>query len=146
MLPRFLRIELIGVIGLWSVFALGCHSLGVYVGDEPTYRHEPPPPPHEEGPPPWAPAHGYRAKHHYRYYPSSYVYYDTARSLYFYSEAGRWHVSVSLPSSIRIDVGDYVSLDMDTDEPYRYHSDVEKRYPPGRQKKKSKGRGKDKWD
>jgi hypothetical protein len=53
---------------------------------------------------------------------------------------------VSLPSSIHIDVNDYVSLEMDTDEPYRYDSDVVNKYPPGQQKKKSKGKGKDKWD
>ena len=29
------------------------------------------------GPPPHAPAHGYRAKYTYRYYPSCSVYYDT---------------------------------------------------------------------
>jgi len=34
---------------------------------------------------------------------------------------------VSLPSSIRINVSDYVSLEMDTDEPYRYDSDVIKK-------------------
>jgi hypothetical protein len=146
MLSGFLRIGLIGVIGFWFLFALGCHSVGVYVGDESTYRQEPPPPPREGGPPPWAPAHGYRAKHQYRYYPSSYVYYDTGRSMYFYYEGGRWLASVSLPSSIHIDVGDYVNLDMDTDQPYRYHSDVVKRYPPGQLKKKSKGKGKEKWD
>jgi hypothetical protein len=74
------------------------------------------------------------------------VYYDTGRGVYFYYDGGKWQGSVSLPASIRIDVGDYVTLKMDTDEPYRYHSDVEKRYPPGRQKKKSKGKGKGKYE
>jgi hypothetical protein len=64
----------------------------------------------------------------------------------FYDEGGKWQVSVSLPSSIRIAVGGYVTLEMDSGEPYRYHSDVVKRYPPGQVKKKSKGKGKDKWD
>lgn len=130
------------LITLCLFLVAGCSSLGIHIGDEPTYRHEPPPPERGGGPPPWAPAYGYRAKHQYRYYPSSYVYYDTGRSLYFYYEGGRWQASVSLPSSIRIDVGDYVSIEMDDDRPYHYHSDVVKRYPPGLQKKQSKGKDK----
>jgi hypothetical protein len=57
------------------------------------------------------------------------VFYDTGRSVYFYPDGWKWQVSVSLPSSVHVDVGDYVSLDMDDDEPYRNHSDVVKRYP-----------------
>jgi hypothetical protein len=142
---KFIKPGTILAVGVCLFLAAGCHSAGVFVGDEPTYRHEPPPR-HEGGPPPWAPAHGYRAKHKYRYYPSSRVYYDTGRRVYFYPEGGNWQVSASLPSSIRIEVSDYVSLEMDTDEPYRYHSDVEKRHPHGKQKQKSKGKGKGKWD
>ena len=137
----------LGVILFVAVCCLilnsGCQSAGVIVGDEPTYRHEPPPP-RESGPPPWAPAHGYRAKYRYHYYPSSYVYYDTGRKLYFYYEGGNWRVSVSLPTRIHLDVSDYVSLEMGTDRPYEYHTDVVKRYPPGHQKKKEKGKGKGK--
>ena len=99
----------------------------------------------EKAPPPWAPAHGYRAKHQYRYYPSSHVYYDTGRGIYFYYGDGKWRISVSLPSHIHIDAGDYVSLEMNTDEPYRFHPDVVKRYPPGQLKNKHKKKGKDKW-
>lgn len=40
---------------------------------------------HEGGPPPWAPAHGYRAKHSYHYYPSAEVYFDTGRGSTFIS-------------------------------------------------------------
>lgn len=128
-------------MGIIVFMMLGCHSIGIHVGDEPTYRREPP---SEErgGPPPWAPAHGYRAKHRYRYYPSSHVYCDTSRGIYFYYEGGTWRAGASLPASVHIDVGDYVSLEMDTDEPYRYHSEVIKRYPPGQEKKKGKGKGK----
>jgi hypothetical protein len=129
----------------------GCQSAGVIVGEEPTYGHEPPAPPappREPGPPPWAPAHGYRAKHRYHYYPSSYVYYDTARSLYFYYDGGNWQASVSLPTSIHVDINDYVSLEMNTDRPYEYHREVTKKYPPGHQKQrgKRKGKGRSKWD
>lgn len=97
-----------------------------------------------QGPPPWAPAHGYRAKHRYRYYPDSYVYYDSGRRLYFYSSIGDWKAAVALPSSIHIDLDRYVVIETDTDRPYVYHSDIVKRYPPGQMKKsgKSKGKGK----
>jgi hypothetical protein len=64
--------------------------------------------------------------------------------VYFY-EGGRWEFSMSLPSSIHIDVDHYVSLEMDTDKPYRYHTDVVKKYPPGQNKKEAKGKGKSKW-
>lgn len=111
----------------------------VEAGGEPDYRRGRP---HgEQGPPPWAPAHGYRAKHRYRYYPSSEVYYDEGRGVYIYYGGGRWRVSVSLPRGIRLEAGEYVTLDMDTDRPYRYHRDVKKHYPPGQLKKKEKGKG-----
>jgi hypothetical protein len=54
----------------------------------------PPPPAKKSGPPPWAPAHGHRAKHKYRYYPSHYVYCDTGRGVYFYLEGNSRAVSV----------------------------------------------------
>lgn len=113
-------IWLLGVCCL--LFNTGCHSIGVVAEEEPKYRHEPPPPaPHKPGPPPWAPAHGYRLKYRYHYYPSSYVYYDLGRRLYFYFDAGNWQVTVSLPAWIHIDINDYVTLEMNTGEPYEYH-------------------------
>ncbi len=124
----------------FSLLQIGCT---LTVGDHPAPVYAPPPP--ESGPPPWAPAHGYRAKHHYYYYPEPQVYFDVGRSLYFYYYGGGWQASVSLPSGIHISAGEYVSLEMDVDRPYLYHSDVEKRYPPGQLKKKGKGKGK-KWD
>lgn len=138
------KLCMIFAIGLCLSMVSGCYSARVSVGSEPTYRREAPPPPQgKPGPPPWAPAHGYRAKYQYRYYPSSYVYYDTGRNLYFCYANGKWEASVSLPSSIRIDVNDFITLEMDTQEPYRHHPDVVKRYPPGLQKTgPGKGKGK----
>jgi len=98
--------------------------------------------PAEPGPPPWAPAHGYRAKYHYYYYPDSDVYFDTGRNLYFYFSGGNWQASVALPREIRISVGDYIDLDMDDDRPYRYHPAVKKKYPPGKWKKEKGRKGK----
>jgi hypothetical protein len=95
------------------------------------------------GPPAHAPAHGYRAKHQYRYYPSRSVYYDTGRGLYFYLKGNNWEVGASLPSSLRVGLGDSVSIELDTDKPYIYHADHVKKYPPGQMKKKNKK--KNKW-
>ena len=97
----------------------------------------------KKGPPAHAPAHGYRAKHQYRYYPSRSVYYDTGRRLYFYIKGDNWEVGASLPNQIRIGLGDSVNIELDTDKPYVYHSEHVKKYPPGQMKKKNKK--KNKW-
>ncbi|MEA3371699.1 MAG: hypothetical protein U9Q40_10200, partial [Campylobacterota bacterium] len=64
------------------------------------------PPAHPQikhGPPPHAKAHGLRAKHHYRYYPDTSVYYDTGRSVYFYLDSnGAWRMAVSLPRFLKV--------------------------------------------
>jgi len=90
------------------------------------------------GPPPHAPAHGYRAKHQYRYYPSRSVYYDTGRGLYFYIKGDNWEVGASLPNSLRVGLGDYVSMELDTEKPYIHHAEHVKKYPPGQMKNKNK--------
>ena len=101
----------------------------------------------KSGPPAHAPAHGYRAKYQYQYYPSSSVYYDTGRQLYFYLKGDDWQVGASLPSSISLALSDYVSIELDTDEPYIYYSEHVKQYPPGqsKEKNKSKSKKKNKW-
>ncbi|MFW6081429.1 MAG: hypothetical protein ACOC7W_05905 [Desulfosalsimonas sp.] len=100
------------------------------------------------GPPPWAPAHGLRAKK-YRYYPSAQVYYDTNRDIYFYYRDGNWRISASLPGRIRMKIDEHVTLEMNTDRPYEYHSDVVRHYPPGQDRKKkwgeSRKRARDDW-
>ncbi len=92
------------------------------------------------GPPAHAPAHGYRAKHKYRYYPDCSVYHDTERGLYFYIKGGNWEVGASLPNNLQMGSGEPVSLELDTDRPYVHNADHIKKYPP----KKSKGKQK-KW-
>ncbi len=140
------RTMIIMIIGLCLLFlTIGCvppPPPGGEVEKEPPRQYGPP---HKKGPPPWAPAHGYRAKFQYRYYPSASVYFDIGRKLYFYFHLGEWRVSAKLPTRIRIDVGEYVILEMDTDRPYIFHSEVVKRYPPGHKKQKHKGKGKEKW-
>lgn len=118
----------------------GCRtSAGIVIGN----TAPGPGPAYEEGPPPWAPAHGHRAKHMYRYYPYHGIYFEEKTGIYFYMSDGRWHTSVSLPVSIRITVNDFVTLEMDSESPYEYHNDVVKKYPPGQQKNKNKGQGED---
>ena len=98
--------------------------------------------PKTKGPPAHAPAHGYRAKHAYRYYPNERTYYDTQRQLYFYLEGYGWQVGVTLPSYIQLS-NEYVSITLDTDKPYEYYDEHKRKYPPG-QMKKGKKKGK-KW-
>ena len=81
--------------------------------------------------PPWASAPG-EASYRYQYYPDAFVYYDTARNVYYYRPDGQWLESETLPAYIAENMGSPVSLDMNTDRPYQYHSEVVARYPhPG---------------
>jgi len=45
---------------------------------------------------------------------------------------------VSLPTNLRVKLGDYVTIDMDTDKPYTHFAEHKKKYPPGQLKKKDK--------
>ena len=92
----------------------------------------------KSSPPPPAPAHGYRAKHNYRYYPSACAYFDTSRKVYFYLEKDNWQMSVSLPQALQLRLGDHVTIEMDTDKPYTKFTDHKRKYPPGQLKKKGK--------
>jgi hypothetical protein len=97
----------------------------------------------KKGPPPHAPAHGYRAKYKYRYYPACSVYYDAYRKLYFYLEGPNWRISASLPNAIQVGLGDHVNIEIDADKPYIYYEEHKHNYPPGQFKKK--GKKKNKW-
>ena len=103
--------------------------------DKSSYRYSMSPKP-RGGPPANAPAHGYSAKHRYRYYPSCYVYFDVSRKCYFYLTRDGWKVSASLPVHMRAQLGDYVSIEMDTDRPYTKFQEHKKKYPPRQLKKK----------
>jgi hypothetical protein len=70
------------------------------------------------GPPAHAPAHGYRAKYNYNYYPKENVYFDTSRKLYFYMDGDNWRASVSLPLDLKVRLGDHVNIELDFDKPY----------------------------
>ncbi len=67
------------------------------------FKPTPGPPPKtgshvKKGPPPWAPAHGYRAKTRYVFFPSIGVYYDLNQSIYTYPIEGRWITVDVLPA------------------------------------------------
>jgi len=136
-------------------FLAGCSTTagGVRVGVDaphpgPSVRVEAGSPHHRGGPPSHAPAHGYRRMHTYRYYPDADVYFDISRDLYFYLEHNGWRISASLPHDVRVRLGRHVTIELDTDVPYRHskkHKEKYKKkhkkkhkgkYPPGQMKKK----------
>lgn len=135
--------KLFFILFILLLFAFaGCQWIGITIGNRPHpegYSTS-----KDTGPPPWAPAHGRRAKYKYRYYPSSRVYYEEGSRVYFYYKDGQWHMSASIPVEIRIDVNNFVTLEMDTDRPYEYDDEVVKKYPPGQLKKNDKKKGKNK--
>lgn len=111
------------VIGL-SMLLGGCsspRSVGVKIGDrqEPGYRvaHK------RTGPPPHAPAHGYRKKFGYDYYPAANVYYDRGQKVYFYLAGNNWEMGVSLPSTLRVNVNEAICLELGTDRPYQRNAE-----------------------
>ncbi|MBW2411373.1 MAG: hypothetical protein JRF72_16370 [Deltaproteobacteria bacterium] len=145
-LKRLITGLAIGLLGVLILFPYSCAPKRVQVvyDKEGNSRYSEIDPKHKKkGPPAHAPAHGYRAKHQYRYYPAHKVYYDTGRRLYFYLKGDNWEVGASLPSHIRIGLGKSVSIELHTDKPYLHHAEHVKKYPPGQLKKKNKK--KNKW-
>ena len=138
-------IDLFGILIISALIGCTATGSGVHVdwGDKSKQTEHPEVKTKKGGPPPHAPAHGYRAKYNYRYYPSSSVYFDIYRKVYFYLEGKRWRMSISLPKELRLRIGDYVSIEMNTDKPYKYYNDHKRKYPPGQLKKKEK---KKKWE
>ena len=144
-LKRFITGLTIGLLSVLFLFPYSCAPKRVQVVyekegnsrySETNHKHK------KKGPPAHAPAHGYRAKHQYRYYPAHKVYYDTGRRLYFYLKGDNWEVGASLPSHIRVGLGKSVSIELDTDKPYIHHAEHVKKYPPGQMKKKNKKKNK----
>lgn len=80
-------------------------------------------------PPPWAPAHGWRAKHQYVYYPAGRVYYEPVSRMWFWLGGNGWRTGVSLPAALRgyVRVGG-VKVFLDVDRPYLRDDYVVYRY------------------
>jgi hypothetical protein len=83
---------------------------------------------HPGPPPPWAPAHGYRNKHEFRYYYQEQVYYCIGSGEWFWLESGNWHFGMRLPSRILIS-SDNIVIDLDGPRPMPYHTQVVQVYP-----------------
>ncbi len=54
----------------------------------------------------------------YNYFPSSQVYYDNNRKLYFYTNGEEWMDTHSLPSGITLDQSEAVSVKLEHPVPY----------------------------
>lgn len=80
-------------------------------------------------PPPWAPAHGWRAKHQYVYYPSAEVYYAPTSRMWFWLGGNGWQAGVSLPLALQgyVQAGG-VNISLDVDRPYLQNEYVVRRY------------------
>lgn len=91
----------------------------------------------QNGPPDHAPAHGYRAKHMYQYYPAASVYRDAGTGMYFYLSGSNWQVGASLPDALKVRLGSSVSIELDTDKPYIYNKQHREQYPPGQANKQN---------
>jgi hypothetical protein len=107
----------------------GCATIGATAGTGPDNQAAV-----KNGPPAHAPAYGYRAKYQYRYYPACSVYFDIGRKMYFFLEGDHWRISAQLPDSLRVQLSDYVVLEMDTDRPYLDYEKHRQKYPPGKLK------------
>ncbi len=151
---RWILTLVICLFTISTIFFVGCSGTKIIAEkqtDDYSEYHKPETKQKKSGPPAHAPAHGYRAKHQYRYYPECSIYQDTERGLYFYFEAGDWKVGVNLPDYFLMELGGSVSLELDTDRPYIYHADHVKEYPPGQlekgknKKDKQKKNSKNKW-
>ena len=129
---------------LLSILLGGCKTIGGGV-----VVHAPGPSTHQDLPPAHAPAHGRRAqqRYHYQYFPDAQVYFDLNRQLYFYISDNRWKVGITLPDYFRLRLGDArISLELDTDKPYRDFQTHKQKYPPGQAKQHKKDKHKDKKD
>jgi hypothetical protein len=130
MMKRPIRTLAIGLLAVAIGSSAWAGSLSVQWGNDPappvsdggSYKKK-------GGPPPHAPAHGYRAKHQYRYYPCCNVYHEPARGMYFWLKGDGWAVGASLPADLMAGLGAPVNLDLDTDTPYTLHADHVQQYP-----------------
>jgi hypothetical protein len=65
----------------------------------------------------------------YQYFPDAQVYFDPSRELYFYISNGEWTKSPALPRELRNRLGDFVVIETDDEDPYRYYKEAMKLVP-----------------
>ena len=71
-------------------------------------------------------------QHEYLYYPTSQVYHDHQRNLYFYQEQGRWQSARQLPRGMHLESREGVRIDMDDERPYTRFEEHRAQHPSGR--------------
>ena len=77
---------------------------------------------------PCAPDYSSNLKNLYRYYPSGSIYYHINKGVYYYQRGDMWVSSLSIPAVLGAYIDSYVTLEMDTDKPYKSHNAVKKKY------------------
>jgi hypothetical protein len=63
----------------------------------------------------------------YVYYPSSQIYYNPVRGMYYYPYSGGWRYGTVVPTGINLGKG--VSITLGGPTPYVYHPTVIQQYP-----------------
>jgi hypothetical protein len=120
--------------------ATGCSTTGggVHIGGkQPRVVAAP------SGPPAHAPAHGYRAKHHYRYYPREQVYFDPGRKVFFYLDGPNWRMAASLPRPQQVNLTYFVLIETNHEKPYLEFDKHKTKYPKHKDTEKKKKIGND---
>ena len=83
------------------------------------------------GPPPWAPAHGYKAKTRYVYFPQQNIYYDLKKNVYIYPQGPSWSFGISLPTifgNINLGSQRQVELYYYSENPEKYNKQHKTKY------------------
>jgi hypothetical protein len=70
-------------------------------------------------------------RYSYVYYPESEVYYYPARRVYYWHDGRTWRSGTRVPSNYVL--RSYVTVNLDSPEPYRRHDQVRVQYPRNRQ-------------
>lgn len=60
----------------------------------------------------------------FEYYPSQEVYFDAKRNLYFWHASAYWGIGKRLPSTYRLEEGERIFVNLDSNKPYRRHHKV----------------------
>jgi hypothetical protein len=89
-------------------------------------------------PPGHAPAHGYRAKHRYVYYPERELYYAPESRLWFWMQGADWRVGANLPAPYQQYTSGGITIELGSERPFTEHVYVVERYGKGSKHKKHK--------
>jgi hypothetical protein len=82
-----------------------------------------------KGPPSHAPAHGYRRKFSYHYYPQAEIYHDVERGLWFYTDGKEWKAGAKVPIELGENLGGHVVIELESDSPQSEHPKTRETYP-----------------